>query len=60
MSVTAEDDENIELKFTKGKIPLSQMSVYSMIPTNRSIIPPEFTYFNSSAKEILVTLKFDL
>jgi len=59
MSVTAEDDENIELKFTKGKIPLSQMSVYSMIPTNRSIIPPEFTYFNSSAKEKPVGTIYD-
>ena len=46
------EDENIDVKFTKGKIPLSQMSVYSMVPTSRSTIPPEFTYFNTSAKEV--------
>ena len=46
------EDENMNEKFTKGKVPLSQMSVYSLVPTSRNTIPPEFTYFNTTAKEV--------
>merc|ERR1719495_2098242 len=59
MSVDGEEGENMDMKFTKGKIPLSQMSVYSMVPTSRSTIPPEFTYFNTGTKEKPVGTIYD-